>query len=187
MSAPNPIDTPELYEGVVLGGLLSPGKVTLSGHDRKVVWDIKNGSAQSGAGMSVKEIPPIEFTASFYLVKDDAEGVDDLAAWPAFHAMINSTVSGKTPKALDVYHPDLSVNDIKSVVKGTVGGVTHDGKGGQTIVVKFQEYRPAVAKGGSPTGSGTKPKKPGTAPDPNAAAKAELARLTKQYQDTPWG
>ncbi len=184
---PNPIDDEELYEGIVLAGVRSPGKVTLSGHDRVVNWDIKDGSGQSGATMTRKGEKPIEFTATFYLVQDVAQGIDDFAAWPAFLDLINSTVSGKTPKALDIYHPDLASNDIKSVVKSTVGGTAHDGKGGQTIAVKLMEYRPPKPAGGSPSGSATKPKKVGTAPDPNAEAKAELARLTAQYTATPWG
>jgi hypothetical protein len=127
----------------------------------------------------------VEFTATFYLVKDVAQGIDDFAEWPAFLALVNSTVSGKAPKALDVYHPDLASQDIKSIVKSTVLGTVHDGKGGQTIAVKLLEYRPPKPKGGSPSGSKSKPKT--SAPDPDAEAKAELARLTKQYQATPWG
>jgi hypothetical protein len=174
----NPFEDEDLYVGVVLAGVTSPGRCTLTGHDRKVNWDIKAGAGQSGATTTLKDIPPIEFTATFYLAS-----FDDFAAWPEFHDLIDSTVAGPKPKALDIYHPDLSVNDIKSVVKASVGGVVHDGKGGQTIVVKFLEYRPPAPKGGSPNGSTTKK----SAPDPNAAANAELAALTAQYQNTPWG
>lgn len=238
MGEPNPIDDEDLYNAITLAGVRSPGKVTLSGHDRKVGWDVHNAAGQSGSTITLKEIPAIEFTATFYLVQDIAQGIDDFAAWPAFRELINSTVTpGKmtaggslspsyladvnaqrdradalapaekaarlrdlsaqvaaaqaavAPKpsaafrALDIYHPDLAANDIKSVLKGLIGGVVHDGKGGQTIVVKFQEYRPPVAIGGSPSGSKTS----SHATDPNAAANAELERLTAQYQATPWG
>lgn len=182
-TVPNPVDFPELYEGMYLAGVLSPGKLTLSGHDRVVDWDIKKGSGQSGATMTKRGEDPIEFTATFYLVQDVSQGIDDFEAWPAFLDLINSTVNGKTPKALEVYHPDLIANDIKSIVKKSVGGVVHDGKGGQTITVKFIEYRPPKKAGGSPSGSGTKPKK-ANAPDPNQAAQDEIARLTEQYKKT---
>jgi len=43
MSAPNPIDDEELFASIELGGVKSPGKVTLSGHDRKATWDVKKG------------------------------------------------------------------------------------------------------------------------------------------------
>lgn len=183
MSAPNPIDNEELYNSLVLGGVSSPGKVTLSGHDRDVKWDVKDGPGIAGATTTLKNIPPKEFTATFYLVKDVAQGIDDFADWPAFQAAIESTVDGTKPKALDIYHPDLASQKppIVSVVKASVGGVVHDGKGGQTIVVKFQEYRPPKPAGGTPSGAKTKPQD-----DPDAAAKAEIAKLTGQYQNTPW-
>jgi hypothetical protein len=178
---PNPIDNEELYNQIELGNLKSPGKVTLSGHDRKIDWDVKVGPNMSGASTTLKGVPPVEFTATFYLVQDVAQGVDDFADWPAFLNLINSTVSGKKPKALDIYHPDLAANDIRSVVKKGVGGMVHDGKGGATVAVTFLEYKPPKPKTVTPLGS----KKAEV--DPNAAAKEELARLTKQYQETPWG
>lgn len=174
----NPVDFEDAYNSIILGGTKSPGVVTLSGHDRKVNWDVKEGNAQVGATTTIKSIPPTEFTASFYLA--DA---DDIAAWPAFLGIIKSTVSGAKPKALDIYHPDLVENEIVSVVKATIMGTVHDKKGGQTRVVKFQEYKPPKPKGGSPSGSTTNAK----AKDPNQAALDELAKLTDQFNKTPWG
>lgn len=182
--SPNPLDNEELYDSIVLAGVSSPGKVTLSGHDRVTGWDIKKGSGQKGATTTRSSSDPVKFTASFYLVRDDAQGIDDFADWDAFEALINSTVAGPTPKALDIYHPDLVSRQINSIVLDTFAGVVHDGKGGQTIAVKFLEYKPPQKSGGSPVGSATKT---GTAPDPNAAALAELKDLTDQYQKTPWG
>ncbi len=178
----SPLDNEELYNSVLLGGVKSPGKVTLSGHDRKAEWDVKNGVGVTGATTTLKSIPPIEFTASFYLVRDDAQGIDQFADWPAFLAVVESTINGTKPKAVDIYHPDLASQNppIISVCKGTVGGVVHDGKGGQTIVIKFQEYRAPKPAGGTPIGSSKKPV------DPNADVKAELDRATKQYVNTPW-
>jgi len=183
MTMINPLDFESVYDAVVLAGVRSPGKVTISGHDRKIGWDIKKGNGQSGASMTRTSEDPVAFTLTFYLANRE-----DFDAWPSFLGLINSTVSGPTPKALDIYHPDLVEQGIVSVVKDTTQGTQHDGKGGQTKVVKLIEYRPPKNKGGSPSGSKTK--KPGVQPDPNdpnAAALAELARLTKQYQDTPWG
>lgn len=189
MSAvPNHIDNPELFDTITLGGKVSPGKATLSGHDRKATWDVKTGNGQSGASTTLKDIPPIEFQCTFLLIRDDAEGIDDLAAWPEFQAVIDATVSGSAPKAVDIYHPDLASQDppIKSVCKATVGGATYDDKGAKTIVVKFQEYRPASAKGGSVNGSSSKGGKSAGEQDPNADVKAQLNNLTNQYQNTPW-
>lgn len=181
MTAPNVLDNEELYQSILLKGVPSPGQVTLSGHDRKAEWDVKVGPSLNGATTTLKGLPPIEFTASFYLLRDLSQGIDDYATWPAFAKLISSTLSGIKPKAIDIYHPDLAENDIKSVVKASIGGRVYDGQGGCTIVVKFQEYRPPKKAGGTPLGS----QKQG--PDPNAAAKAEIERLTKQFQATPWG
>ena len=138
----------------------------------------------SGGTTTLKEIPPIEFTATFYLLKDVAQGIDDFADWPAFQNVIESTIKDSTPIAVDIYHPDLASQypPINSVCKASVGGALDDGKGGRTIVVKFQEYRPPKPKGGSPSGSKAKP----DPNDPDAAALAEIAKLTVQYKNTPW-
>jgi hypothetical protein len=173
---PNPIDNEDLYNVVVLAGKPSPGVVKLSGHDRELDWDVKTGPGTKGGTTTLKGEKPIEFTASFYLADRD-----DFDAWPDFQALVESTVSGAKPKGLDIYHPDLARNDIRSVVKRKIGGVAHDGKGGQTIVVTFLEYRPVKPKGGTTSGSKTKPT------DPDAAALAELGALTDKYQKTPWG
>jgi hypothetical protein len=177
----NAIDNRDLFDVITLAGVRSPGVVTISGHDRKIGWDVKKAPGQSGASTTRTSEDPVEFTCSFYLVKDDTQGIDDIAAWPAFLSLIKSTVSGATPKALDIYHPDLVTNRIVSIVLSSFGGVVHDGKGGQTIAVKLQEYRPPKAAAGTPLGSKSK------GPDPNQAAKDELAALTKKYQESPWG
>lgn len=172
---PDPINDEEMFNTIDLGGVFSPGTVTLSGHDDKVGWDVKAGSGQRGATMTRKGAVPPEFTATFYLATEEQIGL-----WPEFRSAINATVAGTT-KAVDIYHPDLATNGITSVVKGTIGGVVHDGKGGQTIAVKFQVYAPPVRATGTPSGSKAK-----KGPDPNAAALAELAALTEEYKNTPW-
>jgi len=172
---PNPYDDPELFDSVELGGRRSPGKVTLSGHDNVIDWDVKVGAGTSGATTTLKSAQPTEFTASFFLADDD-----DFEAWPAFRDLVNSTITGKG-KALDIYHPDLAANGIKSVVKKSIGGVVHDGKGGRTIAVKFLEYKPPKPVKVTPLGSLQRDK------DPNAEAKAKLDALSAQYQATPWG
>jgi hypothetical protein len=176
---PNVLDNEDLYNSIVLDGLVSPGKVTLSGHDRKIKWDIQISPYAQGARMRLIGIPPVEFSASFFLLRDVGQGIDDYKMWPAFLAKINSTVVGRTPKALTISHPDLAANDILSVVKAQVGGATYDGKGGMIVVVKFQEYKPMVVKGGIPV--------PKPVVDPHAATNAALRKVTAEYQATPFG
>jgi len=174
----NPLTNEDLFDVVVLGGVTSPGKVKISGHDLEAKWDVKTAAGQKGATTTLKEQPPRVVTCVFTLTDED-----DFDAWPAFQAQIESTINGATPKALDIYHPDLASQRITSVCQGKIGGAVHDGKGGQTRTVTFQEYFPPKKAGGTPKGSVTKTK----APDPNQAALDELAKLTKQYEKTPWG
>ncbi|MCL2777717.1 MAG: hypothetical protein FWD73_06905 [Polyangiaceae bacterium] len=180
MSAVNPIDNEDLYDTLLLGGVRSPGIVKLSGHDRMVGWDVQKAKGQKGASMTRTSEDPIAFTASFFLAD-----IDDIEAWPAFLDVINSTVSGPTPKALDIYHPDLAEQYIKSVVKNGTVGTAHDGKGGQTKAVKLIEYFPPKPAGGSPSGSQSKAASK-TEVDPNADLKQQLKSLTDQYNSTPW-
>jgi hypothetical protein len=173
----NPLDNPELYDVIELGNVRSPGVVrSISGHDRTHGWDVKKGTAQTGATVSRGADDLAEVTVTLFLADQD-----DFDGWPPFLAALNSTVKGATPKALDVYHPDLAENEIGSVVKKGNVGTTHDGMGGQIKVFKLLEYRPPKKASGSPSGSKSNAKK-GAAADPNQAALDEIARLTKQYQ-----
>jgi hypothetical protein len=171
-----------IYNSIVVGGVRSPGVVTLRGHKRSVAWDVKGGGAQDGASTTRKGKVPSRFTASFYLVDDPVLGVNELIEWTVFSIVLRSTFEQTAAKALDIYHPDLADNGIKSVVVEEVGGLEHDGKGGANVTVAFLEYAPPKPKPASkPSGSktGSDPKKK---PDPNAAAKAELAALLAEAQ-----
>ena len=174
---PNPIDDEDLYDSIVLGGVKSPGLVTLSGHDRNQKWDIKDADGAGGASTTYKGEQVAQFTGSFYLVNDLTLGVNEFEEWDEFveEAIWPMLPSGGKPRAFDIYHPDLDRNDIHSVYQASVDGMTHDGKGGATVVVKFLEYRPAKKKSGTPSGSKTKAKV-----DPNADLKAQIDSLLKQ-------
>jgi hypothetical protein len=97
--------------------------------------------------------------------------------------VLRKATGSKEPTALDVYHPDLALLDIKSVVVTKIGGLVHDGKGGATVAVDFLEYRPPTPKGGTPSGSkgnagaGAAGGAAGGEQDPNADAQAELDAL----------
>jgi hypothetical protein len=171
---------------IVLGTLRSPGVVTLSGHDRIKNWDVKKAKGQVGASSSLNGDDVGSFQASFYL----ADGYD-FEKWDEFQRLIESLTNGPAPVALPIYHPDLARNHFTEVSNAGVGGMTYDGRGGRTVVVKFLEYKPprpkpsakAVAKpagrtaagGGGQFGPPLPPK-----PDPNEDAKRELAELVAE-------
>lgn len=185
----NPLDDADVLSKLVLAGVKSPGVVTLSGHERKEKWEVKDGGGQDGASTTRKGKDVAKFTATFELIKDVGRGIDHFAEWEAFLKVLRTPIDGKTTTALDIYHPDLAELDISSVVVESIGGKQHDGKGGAKVVVGFLEYSPPKPKPPSkPKGSksnGGSGKGPGSDPqnDPNAAAKAELDALLNQAKE----
>ena len=61
----NPYDHPSLFTAVVLGSKLSPGQVTLSGHDRDEEWDVQKAKGQTGASSTHNGRPVGQFQASY--------------------------------------------------------------------------------------------------------------------------
>lgn len=173
---PNPIDNESLYDAIVLANKRSPGRVTLSNHDRNQRWDVKEPVGHGGGTTTYKGETIAQFQCEFMLVKDPVLGLDEFAEWDAFAALIKSMLpKSGAPKATPIYHPDLAANDIKSVSQASIGGMIHDGKGGAKVVVKFLEYRPAKKT----SGLATKPTKDAP-PDPNADLKAQIDVLLKE-------
>lgn len=154
---PNPYEHPELFNTYRLAGNKSPGVVTFNGHDSKTGWDVKKGAGQDHGSMSRKGEEPLTFTASHYLVNDYTAGDMQIDAWDDFAKVIESSASGPNPKALEIEHPDLARNGIRSVVKESIGGFKHDGKGGVTVVVTYRKYEVAKSKPVKGPVGGSKP------------------------------
>jgi hypothetical protein len=172
-----PYTHPDLYRVIQLGGQPSPGKVTLSGHERDHDWDVQKAKGATGATTVNRGLANGGFTASFYLADEE-----DVAAWDVFHRTLAASVEGPKPTALSVYHPDLARNKITDVVVKSIGGLAHNDDGGATVVCKFIEYRPPKPKPAAKAGAASKaPRDPLT--DPNAARKAELAALLAQARE----
>lgn len=169
-----------------LGTTRSPGVVIFSGHDRMKNWKVNAAKGKTGASTQLEGDDPIKFTATYFLAGDDLpDGTPDVFdRWDAFQRLIESTTpQGGSPFALPIFHPDLARNHITEVSNGGVGGRVHDGKGGVSVKVTYQEYKPAKKKAAaSPTAkpAGSIAGGPNTKPDPNAAAKAELAALVAE-------
>jgi hypothetical protein len=173
---------PEDY--LILGTALTPGTVTLSGHDRVKNWDVKAAKGQTGASSSLNGNPIGKFKARFYLADEE-----DFEAWERFQFLLETMVGGPTPVALPVYHPDLILNNFTEVSVSSIGGVSRDRNGGRSVEVEFIEYKPpkpkAISKAKAKpagkvaaTGAAPTPK-----PDPNADAKRELASLLAKARE----
>lgn len=173
---PSPYTNAEAYDKLVLGTIPSPGVVTISGHDDTTPWKINSAKGTTGASMTRNGQDPRTFDASFLLVTDA-----DFDDWESFQAVVDSLSAAPKPFALAVYHPDLARQRFTEVTKAMVGGMVHDGRGGATVKVKFIEYKPPKKRpAASPNAKPGAVSGPTATPDPNAAAKAELAGLLAQ-------
>lgn len=184
MNALTPDSAPELFASVILGtaGFATPGVVTITGHDSVESWDDQQAKGETGASCVLNGKPLRKCQLSFYLAgdSDDADGSNDFTRWEEAEAMFEATTSGPTPIALPIYHPDLAERGWTEIVKDTIGGRQWDDRGGCTVQVVVKEYRPPApkpaAKATVKPGAGSSPGAP-EKPDPNAAAKQELAGL----------
>lgn len=175
----NVIDHGIMYEAIHLGGadgLRSPGKVTLSGHDRTHEWDIRKPMSMGGAATLYRGENIAEFTASFELLRENENGDNEFELWDKFAAMLRGMLpAGGKPKPLPIYHPDLDSQGISVVCLKKLGGMTYDGKGGAVVAVDFLEYRKPKPRIEGPSGPGKLKDY-----DPNADKKAELAALNAE-------
>lgn len=177
----------DLLDTLIVQNVLSPGKVTLSGLPRKNGWDIVNAKGKTGSSTTLNGAPVAQITATFELMGDEEndDGQTVFDRWDSFARLLQTSVEGKAPVALRVYHPDLADAKITELVLGPNGISlpTYDGKGGKSYTVDFIQFKPpkpkaaAKPKGGTVNYANTNEGKR-SPPDPNAAAKQELARLT---------
>jgi len=166
---------PELYATIRLGDTTSPGRVTLSGHDRKKEWDVQRAKGATGASNKLNGDPLGTFSATFEFDERDEE------SWNTFQRTAESTVNGTTPVALPIFHPDLARQKITKVTLASMGGVVRDDKGLCKVKVDFIEYSPPKPKPVQPTKPGTgNGSKTAPKPDPNKAAKDRLAGLVDE-------
>lgn len=186
----NAFDDAEFFDAVIVEDQISPGKVTITGHDWAEKWETKEQQGATGevALHKGQEVRPFQLTFDLVLDPEDPEGESDFDRWQLFAELLRSSTSGPEPRALFIFHPDLASNMITSVVLVSIGGmIRSEDPGRAQVQVVLRPYdpardkpvKPATAGGGSGSGSAT-PTAPGEAPpkpDPNAAAKEELAQL----------
>ncbi len=162
MSA-NPLLNPEAWDALIIGGEYTPGVAKVES-SRVHKWDEKKGKGAAGSTLT-------------YAGHDLAEGTITIRMWEAeqydeWESKATAWLPDpKKPKALDVYHPQLEILKIRSIVILTLGGVEISSDGEMRAVLKFKEYQPPKPAGGTPSGS-TAHRKPGDEP-PNATSALE--------------
>jgi hypothetical protein len=146
----------DAWSKLVVAGMVSPGVVSLTGHERAIGWDEKSPKGTTGGTSSRTGEPLGKFVATFYLVDEvDVTGRSDFDEWDDFQRLLESSICFEEPVALEVYHPDLARNFFSAVVLRKMGAMQPDGKGGATIAVELGEHRPEAPKTSGATG-GTK-------------------------------
>lgn len=140
----SPFRNGDAWDKFVLGGVANPGvaKVTPK---REIGWDVKDATGQDGGSTTRKGQPIGEIEVEYYLVDDPING-NDFETWPAYEAIIWSTVSGDKPTPVDCEHPDCARLGFKSVALKTPGSMQPDGKGGSRVKFTFLEYKPPKPK-----------------------------------------
>jgi hypothetical protein len=186
----NPIDNPETWDSVQIGGTTSPGVCHVGEWKRHHDFDIKKGKGAQGATITFVQKPPAEGSIEFELWT-----ADHFNAWDLFLPLLKYDPTKKDIQAIDLYHPSLDAIDVHSVVCTKIGNVVHKGEQLYSITVDFLEYFPVAPKNASSTpntsstGNGTgKPglneqfKKPKNASDTSAE---ELLKLLQQAESPP--
>jgi hypothetical protein len=169
----------ELWDVLRVGNVRSPGVVTISGADLKYGWD-----AQKGATTSRINEPLKRFDAEFYIVNSqDDLGITEFDLWDPFQDLLESSVAGAEPDALEVYHPVLARNHITAVTVSVIGQLVSDGRGGAKAKVSFMEYRPPKPARVGGAGKVKSPNSGKTETDYAIDAKqAELKALQTEYK-----
>ncbi len=183
-----PTDDDQAYGTILLGTTRSPGVCTVSGHDRNENWDVQKAKGSTGASSQLNGRDIGTFKVSFYLVDDGMAdpGRSQFDRWDQFEKLVRSLTDGTKPVVLPIYHPFLARQGFTEVSNAGVGGMVEDGKGGATVTVTFIEYKPPKAKPAAKaqakpaqTYANTDEGKR-SPPDPNQAAKNELAGLVNE-------
>jgi len=172
----------------IFGTMRSPGRCVIAGHDIVKNWNSKPAKGSTGASDTLDGDNPRDFTITYSLADDaaveGADAVSEFDLWDKWQAYLETTVNGPKPFALPIYHPDLARVRITEATIKKIGGRVYDGKGGASHTVTFKEYKPPKKKkAATATGKGanaTAGNPAAAKPDPNAAAKAELAALVAQ-------
>lgn len=151
MEGANPIVFPALYDAVIIGGIVSPGKATVAGFARAYEWDVKKGKGSSGATITAQGEAPAKGTITLTLWEGGfgPDGRDHFAEWDAMRQLL-AQPSGKTITAHDIFHPYLQDVGVTSIVVEELGTVEPKGGGLYEVAIKALEYKPPKKTGGTP-------------------------------------
>lgn len=125
----------------LVAGQRTPGTLTLEGADATTKWDERDGPFLSGAFLVGGGRKLVNFTMRIVLLTSA-----DWAAWYAFRPLVKRPPFGTRPKALDVWHPWLVDQEVRSAVVEKVGQPRQAEDGSFEIAIDWKEFRiPKIA------------------------------------------
>lgn len=128
----------------------SPGLAVVRGAEDVRMWDKRQGYGLSGALQIFRGRDLSEFDVTLTLSTDQ-----DWADWASWRQLVARPPFGKIPKALDIWHPWLEEQEIRSCVVLKKGNWEPDGTGAFSITIRFREFRPFTISLAKPTSSAT--------------------------------
>jgi hypothetical protein len=141
------------------GWVFLPGLTTISDNPRVIGYDDKEADGQNGASTTRQGEKLKTFTSTHYLtdepwppgaaeVPEGRSFVDDFYQWQGAELLLRQSYAGEKPEALTVYHPDLERQGIDAATVREISGLTDNGDGSGTIVVKWKQHREKKPTGG---------------------------------------
>ncbi len=186
----DPISFPQVWDVVIVGGVVSPGLCVVTGFKRANTWDTKKGKGTLGATSTFVEKPPAKGTLTF-----TAWLKEHFVAWDDFYTQFKYDPTKKVVVGVDIYHPALADIELAAILTEDISQWEHKGEGRYERTVAALEYfptppKPAVGTPGTAvggTGSYTTPPNafPGKKLDDAGEAIQKGADAANQQAATP--
>ncbi|HSC86378.1 MAG TPA: hypothetical protein VLC09_03880 [Polyangiaceae bacterium] len=138
-----------------LSGRKSPGLATVAGIAPPQKWDERNGYGLSGATIVFTGLGLAKFSCEIELTTSE-----EWADWVAFRALLAPPKIGRRPRALDIWHPYLEDEGIKSVQVESRTMPKPTDTGSKLITIDFIQYRRPKLALVKPDGSQSTPNDP---------------------------
>lgn len=164
MSNVNPLDNPEAFYTMKLGGVPLPGVIPpkgISGWSIKTDYDVKKGKGADDATETDTGDPPPEGKVKYQLWRngtndlgeDDPTVPNDFDDDENFVLMLRAARRNKS--ALDIVNPIINQCEVRAVVVKEIGQITDEGAGLWTRELELLKWVPSPKDdaGGTPSGT----------------------------------
>ncbi len=172
----NPIDVPELWDVVFVGGAKSPGLVKVNTDGLKYNLDKKKGKGTQKRTVTFTGADGVDVKLKFRFWLSE-----HFDAWAQYQNLFEYDPSKKNDKAIDVTHPKLAFLGVHNFVTERIGPINEEGEGSGlfTVEVDLAEYAPPPKKSAVSTPAKVK----ATGDDHGLAERGTFSVGTQQDRD----